>query len=453
VPGLDARRIPRLLDTARGRAGLVVPPLVVLVLLALLIPMAVGSTVGAVLGLGVALLLIALVTFGFETTGMLLLGGGFLLAPMNNVRPSAAVPFVTASDVLFFLGVTTLLPVLMTRSIRRQAPFLIGAGGIFLMGMLTSLGAPSVFASLNGLTRLVVGALALPIVFMLWRPGRRVMIFFAAAYLLGNCLSVARGLATGITSVDGRYAGFTQHPNIMGLVSMLGLALVPFLYHELPRHRLLVLAAAAGCAGGVWFSGSRAALIAVAATVVLYLLLSRSIEHALLFFGLSIVPLYFVGQAVTATNVSESNPIGRLLGGGSAGYSDLDRENLAATAVDRFLAHPVLGAGFDGAVEAHNIYLQVAAAGGVIALVLYLVVLFATIRQPVVLGARYRLLALPVMGYALIGPITPLLWDRYIWCVLALPFLVPRPGPDDPDADVRADADAGADTATERVRG
>jgi hypothetical protein len=446
----------RLLATARASVGLVVPPLIVLALLALLIPMAVGSTIGAVAGLGLAVLLVVLVTFGIEKTGMLLLAVGFLLAPMNNVRPVAAVPFVTASDVFFFLGVTTLVPVLMTRSIHRQAPFLIGAGGIFLMGMLTSLGAPSVFASLNGLTRLVVGALALPIVFMLWRPGRGVMITFAGAYILGNCISVARGLATGITSVDGRYAGLTQHPNILGLVSMLGLGLVPFLYHELPRQRWIVLAGAAGCAAGVWFSGSRAALIAVAACVVLYLMLSRSIEHALVFFGLAIIPLYFVGQAVTATNVSESNPIGRLLGGGSASYSDLDRENLASIAIDRFLAHPLLGSGFDGAVEAHNIYLQVAAAGGVVALVFYLVVLVATIRQPLVLGSRYRLLAIPVMGYALIGPITPLLWDRYIWCVLALPFLVPRPGPDDDAVETDAsalDVEATPATATGRVRG
>lgn len=444
-PVRSSGRVRRSLSAGRRHSsrllGLLVPPAIVVALLALLIPMGTGSSDGAVIAIGFAVLLVALVTFGIETTATGLLTLGFILAPMNNVRPVASVTFVTASDVFLFFGVGALIPILMTRGFQRQAPYLIGASGILAMGMLTSAMAPAVGASLNGLTRLVIGALALPIVFMLWRPGRHVLYLFAGSYVVGVSISVAYGLISGIRSVDGRYAGYTQHPNILGIVSMLGLALIPFLYNELPsRLRWLALAGAAGAAGGVWFSGSRAALLAVIACLGIYLLLSRSIEHALIFSGLAIVPLYLIGQVLTSPIVSTSNPIARLAGGGSASYSDTEREQLASAALDRFLAHPVLGSGYEGAAEAHNVFLQVAAAGGLIGLAFYLLVLVATVRQPLVIGARYRLLAVPALGYALMGPLTPLIWDRYIWCVLALPFLIPRPDPSGEDEPIEAKA-------------
>ncbi|MET0447420.1 MAG: O-antigen ligase family protein [Aeromicrobium sp.] len=412
---------------ARVLAG-IAPVLFVPALLVLLLPLSLGSVLGAVAALLLVVMLTVLFALGTERTGFLLLLLAFVLAPMNDVKPVAAISFVTASDVFLFLGVAALSPVLVTRGFGRQAPFLIGVVGLVGVGLLTSAASPEPAASLNGLTRLVVGALTLPIVFMVWRPGRRVLVAFAWAYVIGVCISTAQGRITGLVSVDGRYVGLTEHPNILGLTSLLGLTLVPFLLYETPgRHRLIPLVAGALCAYGIWMSGSRAALIGAVAVVLLYLLVSRSIEHALLLFGLSIVPFYVVARAFSSS-ADDSSPLGRLRGGGSASLSDLDRENLAKVALDRFTDHPLIGAGFADAAEAHNIYLQVAGAGGVIALVLYLLIMVSAIRQPLLLGAHLRLLALPVMGYLLVGPLTPLLWDRYIWCVIALPFLVPRPG-------------------------
>ncbi|MET0931729.1 MAG: O-antigen ligase family protein, partial [Aeromicrobium sp.] len=396
-------------------------------LLVLLLPLSLGSMIGAVAALGFVVLLTILFAVGIERTGFVLLLLAFLLAPMNDVKPVAAVSFVTASDVFLFLGVAALSPVLISRGFGRQAPFLIGVAGLVGVGLLTSAASPEPAASLNGLTRLVVGALTLPLVFMVWRPGRRVLLALAWAYVTGTCISAAQGRITGLVSVDGRYVGLTEHPNILGLTCLLGVTLVPFLLHETPpRHRWIPLVAGALCAYGIWMSGSRAALLGAVAVVLLYLLVSRSIEHALLLFGLSIIPFYLVVRAFSSSSADGSSPLGRLRGGGSATLSDLDRENLARIAIDRFTDHPLIGAGFADAAEAHNIYLQVAGAGGVIALVFYLLIMVSAVRQPLLLGSRHRLLALPVMGYLLMGPLTPLLWDRYIWCVLALPFLVPR---------------------------
>ena len=420
---LGGRASDRLARVARA----VVPPVVVLVMLMVLIPLGLGSTIGAGAALGLVLVLLLLATVGLESSAVVLLGAGFLFAPMNDVKPVAAVSFVTVSDVFFFMGVVTLFPLLMTRTFVRQAPFLMGVGGIVAFGLISSALAPAPAASLNVLVRLIVGALMLPLVFMLWRPGRGVMTWFAAAYVAGNGISVLQGLATGVVSVEGRYIGLTEHPNILGLISMLAVALVPFLYAEVPsRLRWLVLVGGAVSAYGVWMSGSRAALAGTVVLALVYLMLSRSIEHGLVLFGLSIVPLYLVGRTFSS-DTADSSPLGRLRGGGSATLSDIDRDNLHAVAIDKFLHHPVLGNGFADASLAHNIYLQVAAAGGVVGVLFFLVIVVSTIRQPLLLLGHLRLLALPAMGYAMVGPLTPLIWDRYIWCVLALPFLVPRP--------------------------
>ena len=72
------------------------------------------------------------------------------------------------------------------------------------------------------------------------------------------------------------------------------------------------------------------------------------------------------------------------------------------------------------------IYLQVAAALGVVGLAFYLMVLWSTIRPSAVLTPPFSLLALPALAYLLVGFVTPVLLDRYIWTVLALGLLAPR---------------------------
>ncbi|MFC5676308.1 O-antigen ligase family protein [Aeromicrobium endophyticum] len=438
----------RTLQRPDGRAARVVPrvgrtlvaPAVVVLVLALLLPLALGSVFGAVVALGAAVLMLALVTFGIESTAIGLLALGFVLAPMNDVRPVAALTFVTMSDVFLVLSIGLLLPILVTGRFERQALFLVGAAGVVGLGLVTSVAGDHALASLNGLLRLLVGALMLPVTFMLWRPRRNIVTLLAAAYVLGNSISVLQAVASGLVSYEGRAIGLTRHPNILGLCSMLALTLIPFLLQELPRWSgWIVLAAAGVCGYGVWISGSRAALLVAVAMVAVYLVLSRSVERGLLLFGASIVPVYLVGRTLSSGDVG-NNILNRFVGGGSASASDLAREQLVREAVERFLSSPVLGVGFADALEAHNIYLQVAASGGVAGLAFYLVLLASVVRQPLRLPSRYRLLALPAFGYVLVGFITPLLWDRYIWCLLALPFLMSVRGEADDSAPSRNDA-------------
>ncbi|MEJ7635443.1 O-antigen ligase family protein [Aeromicrobium sp.] len=366
-----------------------------------------------------------LVAVGIEGSAIAVLTIGFVFAPLNDVRPIPALTFVTASDVCLLVATLLLAPGLLMKKVQPQVLFLAAAGCLVAVGLISSVANPEPFVNLNIMLRLVVGALLLPVLFMLWRPPRAVLVTFAIAYVAGNVVNVVQSVAFGATSFENRYIGLTTHPNVLGLCALLGLALVPFIYQELPKaYAWIVVGAGGTCAYGIWISGSRAALLVAVAVAVLYPVLSKSIETAVLLFGVSILPAYVVGRILTSGEV-QNNILGRLVGGGSASASDQVREQVAQKALDKFLANPIVGGGFGEVLEAHNVYLQIAAACGLVGAVFYVILLVAVVRQPFMLGSSNLLLALPCMSYIMIGLMTPLIWDRYIWCVLALPFLVP----------------------------
>ncbi len=381
-----------------------------------------------VLGIAALLALLGLILVtarGFEQSATLLLTGAFLAAPMDRVRPIPGVEFVSASDVLFFLGFSVLALVLVERRVRLRGVYLGAAGAVLVAGLLVCLASSAPGESLFIMVRLVIGAVLLPLVLMMWAPGVTVLRLLAGAYVLGNVVNVAYGATLGPVNFEGRILGYSEHYNVLGLCALLGLALVPFLVQRArPGHQWFWVLAGGVCAYGIWASGSRAALLVAGIVGLLYPVFAKSIRIGLALVGAGIVALYFVGTAITAGENS-TNAFGRLFGNGSASASDQAREEAAQLALSQFLGRPFVGNGLsEGTLDAHNVYLQVAASGGLLLLVAFLALIAAVVRQPFALGPSYRLLALPALAYALIAPITSVIWDRYIWCVLALPFLI-----------------------------
>lgn len=414
------------------------PAVLVAVLFVALITISTSSTVGAGFAVVMAVGLCLVLAAGFEGAAIVLFALGIGLSPLDRLRPVAALGIASLSDLILFMALGLLIPVLLGKSFPREPLYLAAAGTLFMVGVVSSVLSDEPAGSLAFLMRLAIGALLLPIVFSMWQPPRKILITFAASYVIGNIVNLGFAYTVGVVDF-GRRLGYSTHPNIMGLAAMLGFALCPFLWTVLPKaYRWTALAGAAGCGMGVWVSGSRAALLAVAAVVVLYLVFSRSVGVAVALFGLSIPVFYFVAQAYLNGDNSSDNALGRLFGGGSAGGSDIQREELAQQAWDSFQKHPIIGQGLAEILEAHNIYLQVAAGIGLIGLAVYLVLLGSVFLRAARLPHPYVLLVLPVMGYAIIGAMTTILWDRYVWTVLALPFLIPAlsrhdPSSDDPD--------------------
>lgn len=400
-----------------------IPVVFMLVSLALLLPLASTGVAGGFVSMGITLLLILLFAFDLRVVGTGVVIVAMALAPLNDIRPVPALSFVTASDAAFLVGFGILAPILIRHEFRPPPMFLVGAGSIFVVGAIASGLADEPLLSLNHMIRLIVGAFGLPVLMMIWRPDRPTVVKLAWAYALGNVISVIAALVNGdVRGTDGRYVGLTTHANIFGLCCLLALAICPFLLTTVrDNKRWIPIVVAVISAYGIWISGSRAALVVAVAVAIVYPLLARSIPAALAVFGLGIGAVAFVNRQIEAG--VENNALGRLLGSSSAEGSDQERAEAFRAALDVFTDRPILGNGFANALEAHNVYLQIAAAVGTIGLVAYLAVIWSVVSPVFTAPRPANLLALPAAAYAMIAAITSLMWDRFIWSALSLAFL------------------------------
>ena len=406
-----------------GRAVIAFQVLFPVLALAIVLPLGMYSVV---LAAAFAFLLVTLTLtalLGLERAGGLFLLAAITAAPLNGLRPIPALSFVTLADILFAVGFLILIPHFAGTALKLPSPFILGALLILAMGSLASIASDDAALSFNHMSRLAVGAFALAILLCWWRPNLKTVTAAASGYVLGNCISVVYGLLVG-PPAGGRHVGLSTHPNVMGLCDALALSLIPFLFVAVRReYRWLVFLGAATCAFGIWINGSRGALLTSFAILILYPVITRSLTM-----GLGVVAIGFTIPIVVtnaASRVSDTSALGRLLGRGNASGSNQAREDAAKIAIDQFTASPLLGGGFGPVLEAHNIYLQIAAAVGVFGLLGYLLILWALVRPLFIYPEPYGLLAVPALAYAMAGMIFPLLWDRYIWCVLALSLIGP----------------------------
>ena len=423
------------------------PPLLVAavttgIALVVLIPVAVSSTPATIVVVFAILLLLALIVLGLGYTAEFFIFVGACMVPMSNVHPVDAVSFITVADAAFAVGFGLMLPDLLQRPLRLPSIFFFGVAGVLTVALFSSLLSDQPVESLGLLARLLVGAFGLSTLIIWWNPNRTRVVILASAYVLGNIVSIGWAVVKDEASVEGRRAGLSEHPNVFGLTALLAVALLPFIFTQIPRSwRWITVVAGVVCLYGVWSSGSRAALAALIAIALIYPALARSVLAGLALLAGFVAFLALSGRLLGET--SSSNALGRLLGAGSATASDQAREDLLHQALDQFLASPILGDGLANILAAHVIYLQIAAGLGVLGLAFYLLVLWSTVSPIVTLTPPFSLLALPSLAYVTVGFVTPVLWDRYIWAVLALALLAPRL------AEAAAEDPAGLDSENE----
>lgn len=404
-------------------------------LLALLILLARDSTTYSIVAIAVAALVAVVALLGLEKAGITFVLLGMVCAPMSGLVPVSSVTVVTFADVFFILGFGLLVPTIVTNRTSPPIMYVLGALIVVLVGAVTSLGADNPVTSFSLMSRLVVTALGFPLFFMLWRPGWRLTGYLAGGYVAGVVISAGYGLFFGGSTGENRYIGLSEHPNALGLTGLFGAFLVPFIVSVMPRsHRWFWWTLGLGNLAAIWLSGSRAALLVAVVVALLYPAIERSLKAT----GLLIVAGACALPVVqTLLNNNSTNLLDRLLGGGSASASDLAREQAIDIALTSFWQHPLLGKGFEGALDAHVIYLEVAVCVGVIGTIGYLFLL-GSATYPILTAVRpYHRIAYPALCYMMVGLITNALWDRYIWAVLSLSFLAALPyRPDDevPDA-------------------
>lgn len=181
----------------------------------------------------------------------------------------------------------------------------------------------------------------------------------------------------------GRDAGLTIHPNYLGLTCAIAIPLALLWVNRGGRWRMAGLAATFILIGGEYVSGSRAgavsAVLAVAITVAALPNLRRALGLVLPIGGVILVS----ALAFTPAGEHLLEQL-RFHGSASATGSNSARADLHHLAIEQFRARPIQGVGFGVIEDAHNIYLQLLAAAGVIGLASFLTFvggLWSSLRQ------------------------------------------------------------------------
>lgn len=388
-------------------------------LLLLILGVAGNSLLLGAAAIVIALGLTVLIAVGPERAGIGLMVLGMLMAPMNSLGLAGNIDI---SDVFFVLAFGLLVPRMLTGSRPRLPPlYVIGATILFAGGMISSALAPQVGSSLIGFVKIIAATMILVFVLNLLRPTGKVLDALVWAYVIGQMISTAYGLARpGATTAQGRNVGLTTQPNFFGLGGQIAFALLIYLFYRVkPQNRWVVVGAMAVVGYSVFASGSRASLLCCALVVLAWPIVERSAVTWYVLLSGGAVAVVTANTLLGA--LGQSTVLDRLKGNTSAQFSDQARTDLLHQGLALFWKRPIQGNGWskDTLLAFHNAYLEVAVGGGVLTLLGFLLVIAALVRPLFEVGAPNRL-AYAGLSYAVFGLIGPTLYDRIVWAALAL---------------------------------
>jgi O-antigen ligase len=232
---------------------------------------------------------------------------------------------------------------------------------------------------------------------------------------------------TGIPALE-RQAGLTTQPNHLGFVCVFAL---PFVINRVAKaERWTARTAYFGCAliclGGLLASGSRGGLVAGVFVLASAPLFQATIRRR----AVTVLAVIVVVAAVGVTLLPSSFQfvsIERILGSSNAvssvELSNSERAVQIEEAIEQFDSSPIVGTGFGEVLAAQNIYLQLLAAGGFIALFAWLMFalggLFSALQMsragPPSLRSLSGAVAGVFAGWLLLGMVENQLYDRYLF--------------------------------------
>ena len=347
---------------------------------------------------------IAAVKGGARFVGSLFLTLGLVSISWNAVRVG---PFEPGDLLLLAAAVVLSFDALR----RRRAPWmpvlmLGGAALIAASGLLTALAPPSPSAldgrttfpdpyviyglhtlasdgNLVALGKFLVALVLLPLVVQLMEPSAGELRLFAGAWAVSALVSASVAIldASGFTHISasllgyvtggGRQAGLSIQPNHLAVALTIATPVIlSWIRGTSPTLRILSLPALVVLAAGVLLTSSRGGFVALLAAAGLTIVLVPALRPSprLLAVVLPLGGLAVLGLG--ATLLPELAAQSRLANG-LGDLSDAQRAVLQAQAIADFVTSPFHGIGFNHVDEAHQVFLQLLAAGGVIGLIGY----------------------------------------------------------------------------------
>lgn len=343
-------------------------------------------------------------------------------APMNGVR---ILSFFTLSDLFAVVAalfvVASQVGSLEKRSWSYFRPPLFAAALITYGGLVGMLAGSGGWEGVGDLVRFALSTIGVLLLVSLWGPSPRDVTVVAWAFTIGASVNAFAGLIA-LHDASGRAIGLTLHSNHFALVSLLacgisvGLALASRAW---PRRFAVLMSII--LVAGMLESGSRATVVGALVMFATLLVMTRS--WRLLRWAAVLGGSFALLLAVNVIELTSTDALGRLFNEDpTVRISDEERTLARGKAFRTIDSRPVTGVGFSAAKEAHNVYLQVWAAAGLLGL--FGVSMLATSivgmswraprGSPLLLGYLASL-----CGYLAAAPFTTVFWDRYLWIHLA----------------------------------
>jgi O-antigen ligase len=258
-----------------------------------------------------------------------------------------------------------------------------------------------------------------------WRVERLIDVFVLSATVNAavGVVDLAGFHIAPLAAPHGRTAGLTIHPNYLGLVCTVAIPLALYWITRGGRWRAAGLISTAFLLLGTYGSGSRVsavtALLGVVVTVILIPGLRPGLGVVVPAVGILILGLFLVAGDQILQQIRIS---GNLSTSVNTATSDSTRTNLANLALTQFEARPLQGVGPSVLTQAHSIYLQLLAAGGVIAMTSFVVYIAG------IWGAARRAMSGAQHDAAVAGAISIAMWltsgifnnqlaDKYLYVI------------------------------------
>jgi hypothetical protein len=288
-------------------------------------------------------------------------------------------------------------------------------------------------SDLLALFQFETGVIVIPILIASVADTRRRIERLLDLFVLGAVINALVGLIdwagfyiAPVQAEVGRSAGLTVHPNYLALTCTIAIPLALLWIARGGRWRMAGFGGAGLLLIGAYVSGSRVgavtAVVGVVATVIAIPRLRPGLGVTVPVAGLVLLALaVFAGHQILE-QVRLTNDVGTVV---NTTGSDTQRSQLADLAVSQFQARPLQGVGFSVIADAHSIYLQLLAAGGVIAMLSFLTYMGG------LAGAAWRAMAGPQRDVAVAISISIAMWlingvidnqlgDKYLYVVPGL---------------------------------
>ena len=373
---------------------------------------------------------------------------GMLLVTFNAVRVSA---HVTASDLFFLASACLFFASLFTERARLPSIpgwLLLSVAGILSAGVLAATNSTNVGADLVATSQFCVALLGIPVVLAFATGASGKVIVMSKLWLVSAGVNAAVGVLDylHVTNIGpaiagavfaGRTTGLTVQPNHLGLAGAMAVPVGLFLATR--SQRKIDCFAWAGVTAlislGVLVSGSRAAVVAAAAGGLLFPVLGHRLwRQTLLVLAVSAAIIVMLSLSLSDQTVPFVNrfaAIQRLTNGAAdTASSDSSRLEYYGLALADFSKNPLTGNGLDLVRDAHDIYFQLLQAGGVIALISFVLFAGASVRlgwrlsrQPTITSDLQNLasgLTASICVWMLAGLVQNLIYDRFLYVPIGL---------------------------------